>query len=214
MTSGFTAQKHWLMHTAQTCPVCLQAFPNRREMVSHIEEEHQDICYTCGGTIFATDETNDKHDCAEEVVSVGGLLQALPATLRPRSCSEPCCGRVISVERDVAQHRREMHSEGTPNQVCDICNKSFSTSHLLGNHKKKEHSVDDRIYPCPICLKDIRVAKSGFHFSKINNSKCARQLEAGHLLHCTVAGCSFEARDIRTYNQHWNKEHDFEMAAE
>jgi len=112
-------------------------------------------------------------------------------------CGYPGCGEAYETHMLLVRHQRENHTEFT----CELCNKVFSTSQSLKQHKQQSHVIENKeLFSCAEC---------GKSFTKKNNLKThIRSAHEGVTFDCEVCGSKFKHK--HTLVQHKRKHEERE----
>ncbi|GCB70010.1 hypothetical protein scyTo_0010684 [Scyliorhinus torazame] len=187
--------RHKLSHSGEKpfeCPICHQRFKRKDRMTYHIRSHDGAvgkpyICISCGKGFSRPDHLNGhikQVHTAERPFKCQTCEASFATKDRLRShltCHEekvPCqvCGKYLRAAY-MTDHIKK-HNEG-PNNICNICNKGFSTASYLRVHIKTHHGVplpnshtsdpcDRRCKPQPQIMihKQIQSGEMAFHFDR------------------------------------------------
>ncbi|XP_041058141.1 POZ-, AT hook-, and zinc finger-containing protein 1 isoform X1 [Carcharodon carcharias] len=187
--------RHKLSHSGEKpfeCPICHQRFKRKDRMTYHIRSHDGAvgkpyICISCGKGFSRPDHLNGhikQVHTAERPFKCQTCEASFATKDRLRShltCHEekvPCqvCGKYLRAAY-MTDHVKK-HNEG-PNNICNICNKGFSTASYLRVHIKTHHGVplpnshtsdpcDRRCKPQPQIMihKQTQSGEMAFHFDR------------------------------------------------
>ena len=136
-----------------------QRFVDKRNLASHIEEEHENREYKCEecheifkkhthlrkhvNLVHSTDERYNCEHCGKRFTDVGALKSHVKYHHEAPRFKCSFCGKMFKDEVRLVAHERQHRGERP--FKCSVCSSAFTSKSGLNQHEAGAHNIDTKL---------------------------------------------------------------------